>query len=137
MLDRLIEKIDLSDPDGCWIWTGALSRGYGNFWTGERYVPVHRLVYELFVELIPEGLEPDHLCRVRACCNPDHLELVTRSVNIRRGESVAAQRAAQTHCHRGHPFDAANTHISARGTRECRACHRDREAVRRARSRAA
>lgn len=48
----------------------------------------HRITYLFYVGPIPDGLELDHLCRVRACCNPDHLEAVTRLVNVRRGNAV-------------------------------------------------
>lgn len=97
--------------DGCWLFTGALSNGYPS---RQEY----RTVYELLEGPIPEGLEPDHLCRVRACVNPDHLEIVTPHVNMMRSESPMARQARQTHCLRGHALGAP----SSRGKRECAVC---------------
>lgn len=73
---------------GCWIWQrGKSSTGYGMVNHGGRVVGAHRMYYELLVGPIPNGLEIDHLCRVRACVNPDHMEPVTRAENVRRGTS--------------------------------------------------
>lgn len=87
--DRVLGRINFDGPDGCWLWTGAAEKqGYGVIKTGGRAAPVvlvHRLVYALFVEDIPAGLTIDHLCSVRRCVNPDHLELVTMPENSRRG----------------------------------------------------
>lgn len=81
--DRLWPRLT---PDGdCWIWTGAASpEGYGRIWTGERTAEAHRVAYEQMVCEIPEGLELDHLCRRPACCNPYHLDPVTKAINIAR-----------------------------------------------------
>lgn len=87
VLPRWESKVERSPS--CWFWTGAISRsGYGNFWTGESYVSAHRWSYEHFVGPIPEGLDLDHLCRVRNCVNPAHLEPVTRQENLRRGREA-------------------------------------------------
>jgi hypothetical protein len=72
------------DENGCWIWQKNLRSGYGRAWRDSRMVTAHRWFWEQENGLVPEGLELDHLCRVRACVNPDHLEAVTREVNIRR-----------------------------------------------------
>jgi hypothetical protein len=79
------------DNSPCWIWQGSGCHGYGNMGSGGRAgqnghtVPTHRVAYELWFGPIPAGLDIDHLCRNHACCNPAHLEAVTRSVNLRRG----------------------------------------------------
>jgi hypothetical protein len=75
------------DPDTeCWEWTAARKNGgYGSFAIGKGNVYAHRFAYEMLVGPIPEGLELDHLCRNRGCVNPDHLEPVTRQVNVLRG----------------------------------------------------
>lgn len=123
--DRFWEKVERSDT--CWLWTAALSpSGYGAFQTGERVVRAHRFAYELVVGPIPDGLQIDHLCRVRRCVNPEHLEPVTQAENLRRGTAataVAAYWAAQTHCKRGHEFTPENTYRGT-GRRVCRACCR-------------
>jgi hypothetical protein len=109
----------------CWMWTGlVLPCGYGRLSVDGKQVYAHRYSYEQTVGPIPEGLELDHLCRVRACVNPNHLEPVTRRENIRRGVSVVAANAVKTHCRNGHPFDEANTYIRANGGRECRPCRK-------------
>ncbi len=120
--DRLFPRIDAEGP--CWLWTGATARnGYGVIQRGGRdgTAVVHRVVWELLVGLIPPGLELDHLCRVRACCNPDHLEPVTRAVNVARG----AQRAGAPRGFRcGHPDTPENTATGGHN-RTCRACKND------------
>ena len=103
---RFLDKLDVH-PDGCWLWTGATSAdGYAEFRSGgggARRVRAHRWSFEWFVGPIPGGLVLDHLCRVRHCVNPDHLEPVTIGENLDRG---IHPQAAKTHCKRGHPFDA-------------------------------
>lgn len=73
------------DACGCWLWTGSTNRGgYGNFsHLGE--VSAHRSAFHALVGPIPAGMHLDHLCRVRSCCNPAHLEPVTNRENARRG----------------------------------------------------
>jgi hypothetical protein len=120
--ERISTKIAV-DPNGCWLWTGAKTRGYGSAsFDGRRY-RAHRLTYELLVGPIPEGLTLDHLCRVTACVNPAHLEPVTQKENIRRGETGENMRS-KTHCPMGHPFDEKNTYLDPKGHRRCRECRR-------------
>ena len=125
----------------CWNWTGSRSRGYGAFTPviRGRRVSVHRWAYEYFVGPIPGGWQIDHLCRVRHCVNPDHLEVVTQRTNILRGTAFSAVNARKTHCPQGHPYDEANTYLGRQGkngvVRQCRMCHRVKERVRQARMR--
>jgi hypothetical protein len=80
--------------DGCWFWRARIiATGYGSFSLDGRKVMAHRFAYELLVGPIPEDLELDHLCRVRHCVNPAHLEPVTHRENILRGMRAAAQQA--------------------------------------------
>lgn len=110
----------------CWIYAGYKApSGYGQVYIESRKGPAmaHRLVYEALVGEIPEGLHLDHLCRNRACVNPDHLEPVTRKVNILRGESPFALNSRRTHCVKGHELTSDNIyHRKDRNTRECKAC---------------
>lgn len=116
ILDRV--KVDAA---GCWLWQGSVNRlnGYGYVSRGL----AHRLSYELFVGPIPRDLQVDHLCRVRSCVNPEHLEAVTQRENLLRGQTVTARNAAVTHCPRGHAYDAENTWYQVKGhKRRCRIC---------------
>ncbi len=121
--ERFWSKVEFTDT--CWLWrAGCVGEGYGAFRVGNRVVRAHRWAYEFCVGPIPEGLTLDHLCRVHACVNPDHLEPVTNRVNILRGNSPVARYAKQTHCHLGHPFNTANTYrLPSGGSRRyCRTC---------------
>lgn len=71
---------------GCWLWIGyRYSNGYGAITHERKQILVHRWAYERFVGPVPDGLTIDHLCAVRHCVNPDHLEPVTGAENTRRG----------------------------------------------------
>jgi hypothetical protein len=88
-----IDKVDRfldGRPEGeCWPWRGVRTmHGYGSVTLDGRAVVAHRASYETFVGPIPEGLEIDHLCRVRECVNPEHLEPVTHEVNMQRAHAV-------------------------------------------------
>lgn len=129
---RFLNKLD-KDPNGCWIWTASIDRdGYGRFgvpgktrseW---RMFLAHRVSYETFVGPIPKGLELDHLCRVRACTNPDHLEPVTRSENLKRSPLMGEAQKSKTHCPHGHKYTPENTRLTTLGGRSCRTCERAR-----------
>jgi hypothetical protein len=90
----------------------------------------HRVAYEHWCAPIGSGREIDHLCRNRACVNPNHLEAVSHRENVRRG----LRGALTTHCAQGHEYTPENT-ARYRGHRACRACNRERAAERRRRSR--
>lgn len=107
----------------CWVWQGSIARGYGRTTDGQdNEFFVHRAVYELLVGPIPADRELDHLCRNRACCNPDHVEAVAHLVNVQRGESGVNNRS-KTHCVHGHEFTPENT-IRRGSYRACRECGR-------------
>lgn len=119
--DRFWEKVD-ADGD-CWVWTAATNTsGYGQFSVGGKHQGAHRVAWELLVGPIPEGLQIDHLCRVKHCVNPDHLEPVSHAENFRRGIRGAQDRA-KTHCPQGHPYAGDNLYVHPDGRhRQCRAC---------------
>lgn len=124
-IDRLFEKFLPEPNSGCWLWTGAMSgNSYGSMSYEGRMQKAHRVAYKMFVGPVPEGMDLDHLCRTRICCNPDHLEPVTRSENLRRSP-LMDRRSANTHCLRGHEFTAENTMIRPNGWRSCRECMRN------------
>jgi hypothetical protein len=132
-LHRFLGKIAFGD--GCWEWSRGRANGYGAFWNGSRKVYAHRVIYELLVGPIPEGLQIDHLCRNRGCVNPAHMEPVTQRINLLRGATLVAENAAKTHCPRGHPYAPGNlspSRMKSRGSRECLTCNRETQARRRA-----
>lgn len=128
-IERLMPKLRHEDhgyTSPCWVFTGYVRpQGYAiisGVQAGKRRnFYVHRLTWEQFRGPIPEGLTIDHLCRVRHCCNPEHLDVVTQQVNVLRGNSLSARRARQTHCRRGHPLVPGNLYHDP-GHRICRTC---------------
>ena len=133
-----MEKVDKDGPIGghrpdlgkCWIWTAAMNRhGYGVFRVG-RPRHAHRVSYEMLIEPIPDGLEIDHICRVRACVNPEHLEPKTHLENMNAPGSLVVGplsfQGAKTHCPKGHEYTSDNCYIRV-GKRDCRACDRERK----------
>jgi hypothetical protein len=91
--ERLLSKTRVNPVTGCWIFTGATHGKYSGLHIGSkcdgtrRNEYAHRLSYETFTGPIPDGLEIDHLCRVKRCINPDHLEAVTHKVNCERRDA--------------------------------------------------
>ena len=121
------DRVDKNGPGGCWLWTGQRDRkGYGRY-SGRS---VHRLVYELLVGSIPDGLQIDHLCRVRNCVNPTHLEPVTLRENLARSRNPSAISILFDTCIRGHEFTPENTYFrpSRPRVRICKRCQRERQA---------
>ena len=130
---RLSAKVALDQETGCLNFLGSMSHnGYGQlgvyYEDGKRLVRTHRLAYKLVNGAIPVGMQIDHLCRNRRCCNPAHLEAVTSHENTRRGQSPSARNAAATHCPHGHPYTPINTLVYA-GKRYCWACKTMRRSV--------
>jgi hypothetical protein len=122
-LQRRCDRIRIS-PTSCWSWRGGKTTGgYAIVRCPDRGVAyVHRQMYEALVGPIPKGLQIDHLCRVRHCVNPAHLEPVTNRENTRRGK----RGVLKTHCNQGHPWIPANIMVRSNGKRECAECNRIR-----------
>jgi len=123
LIERFWKHIRVEPFTGCWIWIGGLADGgygvMGRGRAGEGNVRVHRFAYEYMIGPIPEGLEPDHLCRVRCCANPWHLEPVTRRENFLRGQHPTAIHVRANLCKYGHSLHDAYV---SRGWRSCRTC---------------
>jgi hypothetical protein len=120
--ERFSSKISISKT-GCWMWTAFINpNGYGYFTVKRKGINSHRFAYTALRGCIPSGLEIDHTCRNRGCCNPAHMELVTHRENIRRSSGPIAENASKTHCLRGHAFTKENTRIHSDGGRSCKIC---------------
>jgi hypothetical protein len=123
-LKRFEAKYIPEPNSGCWLWIGSGNQyGYGRFLISGQNTLAHRFSYETFKGPLLDGLELDHLCRMRCCVNPDHLEQVTHEENVRRGG-----RMLNKACPSGHPFSTENTWINPKtGWRQCRQCNRDNQ----------
>lgn len=113
---------------GCWLWIGHVDErlGYGRMVIDGKRRVAHRIAYEALVGPIPDGLQLDHLCRVRCCVNPSHLQPVTQQENIRRGQGIPAMNAAKTHCPKGHAYSSENTYWQpGRLGRRCVLCQKE------------
>jgi len=117
--------------NGCWLWTSTLDGdGYGVLGRGARSagnIAAHRASWELLIGPIPNDLQYDHLCRVRACVNPGHGEPVPQKVNISRGIGPSAIYAKRTECPNGHPLDGVlGARGGSRAHRYCKTCARQK-----------
>lgn len=116
---RFWAKVRITDD--CWLWIAAVqSKGYGSFAIDGVTYSAHRLAYEDRFGAIPEGLQIDHLCRVRQCVNPEHMEPVTSIENTRRGFFDRGE------CKYGHDLTKTPPYVTTtangRKRRECREC---------------
>lgn len=136
---RFMRRVEVS-ADGCWRWTGPLDTKFGYARTSIACVRMgaHEAAFVLFVGQVPAGLELDHLCRVRHCVNPLHLEAVTREENMRRMRHPwPHEPSALVRCVNGHEYTDDNTYVRTDGHKYCRTCARVGNEVRRSNRRAA
>lgn len=123
-IDRFWKHVEPEPNSGCWIWVGCRNkRGYGQMQVGRRgegLMLAHRFAYQYFRGPIPEGLEPDHLCRIPPCANYSHLELVSHRENFLRGNHYAAVGLRTNSCLYGHSKEDAYVWNGIRFCRECK-----------------
>lgn len=114
-------RIDASGD--CWEWQGSISTGgYGQISYLGKHWPTHRLVWTMLVADIGKGMQLDHLCMNALCCNPDHLEEVTKAENMARMRKSKG-RGHERKCHRGHTLRWVE---DSRGKTVCQACVTER-----------
>jgi hypothetical protein len=119
-IERFCQKILINNKSDCWEWVGAKSIiGYGQFAPqtrrrGGKLTSPHRFIWEYLNGEIPENKELDHLCRNRACSNPQHLRLVSHQEN--------QEFLKKESCKYGHLFSGENLHINSQGKRICKKC---------------
>ena len=132
------DRVYIKVPNDCWLWlAGKGSHGYGQM---PNQGLAHRIAYEDKRGPIPDGLVIDHLCQNRLCCNPAHMEPVTRAENSRRGEKNRKTYSGRsrpdlterTECVNGHEFTGDNYYRRG-NARICRICAAERHARFRAR----
>lgn len=132
IMERFWPKVNKDGPlceslgTHCWLWTASLNNGgYGNIAGKKNGKPfafkAHIVAYAAVNGPIPKGLTLDHLCRVRNCVNPSHLEPVTLRINILRGRGVGVINASKTHCPAGHVLSPDNIYQSG-GSKQCKIC---------------
>lgn len=135
-LERFSSKFVI-DNNHCWLWTANKSYdGYGRFMLKGKVRFAHRVAYAAIIGEVGSGKELDHLCRVRHCVNPSHLEAVTHAENVRRGDGnpkFAEYNGSKTHCPSNHEYSTKNTRFekcktsSSGYSRKCRECDRLRQ----------
>ena len=117
------------DKNGCWIWQWRrFPNGSACIKANGRNHVASRIMFELRYGPIPAGKYLHHKCANKACCNPNHLELVSPSEHVERSPKfLGFINRHRTHCIRGHELIPANTYIDQRGGRHCRKCNRIRQ----------
>ena len=109
---RMRTKIRVNEATGCWEWANSKNeQNYGKVWYNKKSRRAHIVIYELLIEPIPKDLECDHLCRVRHCVNPEHIELVPHKENMLRGHSSEMQTHLTGVCKRGHKIEGDNAQL--------------------------
>ena len=118
-MHRFLDKVDIGD-NLCWLYPYTDKYGYATLYFGRSPEKGHRFMYRVFNGDIPTGYEIDHLCMVKNCINPDHLETVTHS------ENMARLFSNMNSCRAGHEYNEKNhrIYINRRGyeVRTCRVC---------------
>lgn len=138
-VEGLRERVVVDSTSGCWRVPDLKVRsdGYLRVSIAGTLGYLHRIFYEHYVGVVPEGFELDHTCHTddetcrgvgcehRGCVNPDHMDVVTRRENIERSHVGVVNRSKEE-CSRGHVYDDENTYHRPDGGRDCRVCMRER-----------
>jgi len=81
---KFVEVDPVDQIKKCWIWIGCLCKGYGVFSLAGKKIYVHRWIWELVHGAIPDSMQIHHVCGVKSCCNPRHLELIDHSSHMKK-----------------------------------------------------
>lgn len=121
---RFWSRVDKNSKNGCWLWQGVKSGGYGymRYYKDGRRKSCHLVSLIIHGIKVPKGKEVDHSCRNKSCVNPSHLEVVTHKENILRGTSIPARNSKKICCMHGHELTLDNIFSSKRGDRQCKKC---------------
>lgn len=120
---RFLSKVAINSESGCWLWTDYLDDdGYGQFKVSGKTLRAHRWIYSEYYNGIDSELVIDHLCRVRRCVNPEHMELVTTQENSARGNGSRRYFQNLGHCTHGHEYVDGSYFILGDGSWRCRDC---------------
>jgi HNH endonuclease len=115
-----MSKYIVAGDSGCWLWTGRTNgKDYAQTTVGSKKAYVYRVLYVYLKGSFPQGTEVDHLCRVRRCVNPAHIEPVTHQENMKRGKTISALNLQKSTCPQGHAYSGTNS----RGDRICHPCY--------------
>lgn len=126
-----VEKIPIA---GCWLWTGAVSGGYGSVKINRRTFKASRISYSMYNGFLYGDEQVLHKCDVKLCVNPEHLYMGSHSDNMKDAcnrNLMVNRNSEKTHCKNGHEFTLDNTYVYPSGARECKICRRARDAIRR------
>lgn len=125
-IQRFSTKMEPIPESGCWIWNGYIDHyGYGIVKINTRIYKAHRVAYFLHFGSLDTTLTIDHLCRVRCCVNPHHLEAVTNYENIKRGKWITGKKEKK-YCVHGHLRNEDNIIHTKDGRKRCKTCTRNR-----------
>lgn len=132
-VEKFFDGIFYEPNTGCWLHVNDGPNGYARATLNGKRNYAHIISYELHKGKIPAGLQIDHLCTVKCCVNPKHLEAVTPGVNTRRGPCGSKETnpgakhwRSKAHCNNGHPLSGENLCVYRNGWRACRECNRQK-----------
>ena len=123
--NRLFNKLTYAEDSTCWLWNGTKDwNGYGKIRFNNKMQYVHRVAFQLFKGPLAKGLVVDHICNIKSCVNPIHLQLITQTANVLRSNAFSGINHRKQFCPKGHKLQIPNLDPSElkRGGRRCLIC---------------